>query len=68
MEQKEKNIQRALGTLPTFFVRIKVRLEETNRAEALAKSREMVRVLRREFPGCKFDKNIMRNMGESWID
>ena len=61
MTEKEKEIQRALGTLPKFSVKLVVDLDAANRREALAMSREIVRFLREHYPGINFRKNSMKD-------
>ena len=62
MDQKEKNIQRALGTLPTFSVKIRVDLEAANRQDALKDTRDMIRFIRKHYPNCLIRRGVMKEI------
>ncbi len=59
MTEKEKAVQRALGTLPTFKVSIKVNLTAADRKDALSESRKVLRFLREYFPIYGFKKGVI---------
>ena len=61
MTNKEKAIQRALGTLPTFSVKIKIDLDVANRKEALSESRAVLKFLQEHFPTYAFKKGSMKD-------
>ena len=61
MTNKEKKIQRALGVLPTFGVKIKVDLDGMDRKDALGESRKILKLLRKHFPNYKFKKGLMKS-------
>jgi len=61
MTEKEKQIQIALGTLPTFSVTIRGDFSASNRGDALEDSREVMHLLRKNFPDWIFRKNTMKS-------
>ena len=62
MTEKEKEMQRALGTLPTFSITIRVDLDGDSRIFALKETREMIDLLRKHFPQYVFKKNVLKNI------
>ncbi len=61
MTDKEKAVQRALGILPMFGVKIKVDLDGMDRKDALRESHKILKFLRKHFPNYKFKKGLMKN-------
>ena len=62
MDQREKNVQRALGTLATFSVRVKVILEAPNREDALKEMRDVIHFVRDHYPHHLIKKGKMVNI------
>ena len=65
MTDKEKAVQKALGTLPTFTVtftiKVRTQIAGANIADALTKSGAMLKVLCEKFPECEFNKHTQQN-------